>query len=377
MFQPLAGIRVVDLTASVAGPYCGLILAGLGADVIKIEHPERGDDARGWGPPFWNGESAVFLVLNAGKRSLGLDVKSPEGLAVAQRLIERSDVFVQSLRPGLAERLGLGFEQLAARNPRLVYCTIGAFGAAGPRSGQPGYDPLMQAAGGIMSVTGEPGRPPVRAGISAVDQGTGMWSALAILAALMGRDAAGRAQLIDTSLFETAVNWVPYQIAGYLGTGRTPRPMGSGMNMLAPYEAFRARDGWVMLAAGNDRLFAALCEALGAPELAGDARFLTNADRVVHREELAAILGELVARDDSATRAEQARGGRRAGRAGPGHRAGRERRADGGARSAPVRSASGHPGPATRRVAAHVRRRAHRISVAPARPRRALARDPP
>jgi crotonobetainyl-CoA:carnitine CoA-transferase CaiB-like acyl-CoA transferase len=301
VFQPLAGIRVVDLTASVAGPYCGLILAGLGADVIKIEHPERGDDARGWGPPFWNGESAVFLVLNAGKRSLGLDVKSSDGLAVAQRLIERSDVFVQSLRPGLAERLGLGFEQLAARNPRLVYCTIGAFGSVGPRSTQPGYDPLMQAAGGIMSVTGEPGRPPVRAGISAVDQGTGMWSALAILAALMGRDAAGRAQLIDTSLFETAVNWVPYQIAGYLGTGRTPRPMGSGMNMLAPYEAFRARDGWVMLAAGNDRLFATLCEALGAPELAGDARFLSNADRVVHREELAAILGELVARDDSAT----------------------------------------------------------------------------
>ena len=301
MFQPLAGIRVVDLTASVAGPYCGLILAGLGADVIKIEHPERGDDTRDWGPPFWNGESAVFLVLNAGKRSLGLDVKSPEGLAVAHRLVEQADVFVQNLRPGLAERLGLGFDDLAARNPRLVYCTIGAFGAVGPRSAQPGYDPLMQASGGMMSVTGEPGRPPVRAGFSAVDQGTGMWSALAIVAALMSRDAAGQAQLIETSLFETAVGWVPYQIAGYLGTGKTPRPMGSGMNMLAPYEAFRAQDGWVMLAAGNDRLFAALCEALGAGEVAADARFLTNADRVTHREELASILGELVARDDSAT----------------------------------------------------------------------------
>jgi crotonobetainyl-CoA:carnitine CoA-transferase CaiB-like acyl-CoA transferase len=210
-------------------------------------------------------------------------------------------VFVQNLRPGLAERLGLGFEDLAARNPRVVYCTIGAFGAVGPRSAQPGYDPLMQASGGMMSVTGEPGRPPVRAGFSAVDQGTGMWSALAIVAALMGRDAAGQAQLIETSLFETAVGWVPYQIAGYLGTGKTPRPMGSGMNMLAPYEAFRAQDGWVMLAAGNDRLFAALCQALGAGELAADARFLTNADRVTHREELASILGELVARDDSAT----------------------------------------------------------------------------
>jgi crotonobetainyl-CoA:carnitine CoA-transferase CaiB-like acyl-CoA transferase len=301
VFQPLAGIRVVDLTSSIAGPYCGLILGGLGADVVKLEHPERGDDARSWGPPFWNGESAAFLAMNAGKRSLGVDVKSPEGANVVHRLVERADVFVQSVRPGLAERLGFGFDALSARNPRLVYCTIGAFGAAGPRSEQPGYDPLMQAAGGIMSVTGEAGRPPVRAGISAVDQGTGMWAAIAILAALANRDAVGRAQLIDTSLFETAVSWVPYQVAGYLGTGKTPRPMGSGMNMLAPYEAFRARDGWLMLAAANDRLFASLCEALGAPERAHEPRFRTNADRVEHREELAAILGELVAREDVAT----------------------------------------------------------------------------
>jgi crotonobetainyl-CoA:carnitine CoA-transferase CaiB-like acyl-CoA transferase len=300
VFEPLAGIRVVDLTSSVAGPYCGLILAGLGADVVKVEHPERGDDARGWGPPFWNGESAVFLVLNAGKRSIGVDVKSPDGVGVVHRLVERADVFLQSLRPGLAEQLGFGFAQLSELNPRLVYCTIGAFGAVGPRSEQPGYDPLMQAAGGIMSVTGEPDRPPVRAGISAVDQGTGMWAALAILAALMNRDGEGPAQLIDTSLFETAVNWVPYQIAGYLGTGKTPRPMGSGMNMLAPYEAFRVSDGWVMLAAGNDRLFASLCEVLGAAELADDPRFLTNADRVVHREELAAMLRKLVATEETA-----------------------------------------------------------------------------
>jgi crotonobetainyl-CoA:carnitine CoA-transferase CaiB-like acyl-CoA transferase len=301
VFQPLAGIRVVDLTSSIAGPYCGLILAGLGADVVKLEHPERGDDARSWGPPFWNGESVAFLAMNASKRSLGVDVKSTEGAAVVHRLVERADVFVQSLRPGLAERLGFAFEQLAAANSRLVYCTIGAFGTVGPRSDQPGYDPLMQAAGGMMSVTGEPGRPPVRAGFSAVDQGTGMWAAIAILGALMNRDAVGRAQLIDTSLFETAVNWVPYQTAGYLGTGKTPRPMGSGISMLAPYEAFRARDGWVMLGAGNDRLFASLCEALGVAELADDPRFLTNADRVEHREELAAELSERVARQDAAT----------------------------------------------------------------------------
>lgn len=290
---PLTGIRVVDFTASFAGPYCTLVLGALGADVVKIEHPERGDDTRAWGPPFWNGESAAYLSMNANKRSLALDVKTDEGLAIARSLVARCDVFVQNMRPGLVERIGLGYEELRADNPELIYCSIGAFGRDGPLREQPGYDPLMQAAGGIMSLTGEgPDRPRVRLGISAVDQGTGMWSVIGILAALRNRDAGGGGQLVDTSLYETAIGWLPYQLAGYLASGNVPLPQGSGLGLIAPYEAFEASDGAVMLAAGNDRLFAALCGALKLPELVTDPRFLTNPDRCAHRAELAALIAE-------------------------------------------------------------------------------------
>jgi crotonobetainyl-CoA:carnitine CoA-transferase CaiB-like acyl-CoA transferase len=299
--SPLAGVRVLEVTTSLAGPYCTLILGALGADIVKIEPPERGDDTRAWGPPFWDGVSATYLATNASKRSLALGLRSPEGREAVLRLAERSDVFVQNLRPGLVERLGLGFEDVAARSPRIVYCSIGAFGKTGPLRDRPGYDPLMQAAGGIMSVTGEPGHPPARAGVSVVDQGTGMWATIAILAALRTRNQGTPAQLLDLSLYETAVNWLPYQIAGYLGSGRVPRPMGSSIGMIAPYQAFAATDGWVMVAAGNDRLFAALCGELGLPELAEDPRFLTNPDRVAHREELAALLAERFREESLAT----------------------------------------------------------------------------
>jgi crotonobetainyl-CoA:carnitine CoA-transferase CaiB-like acyl-CoA transferase len=301
VFSPLAGVRVLDFTTSLAGPYCTLVLGALGADVLKIEHPERGDDTRTWGPPFWNGVSATYLALNANKRSLAVDLKRAPGLEVVLRLAASADVFVQNMRPGLAERVGLGFDAVRERNPRVVYCSIGAFGRVGPLRHQPGYDPLMQAAGGIMSVTGEPGRPPTRAGVSVVDQGTGLWSTIAILAAIRARDAGAGAQLIDTSLYETAVNWLPYQIVGYLGSGEVPRPMGSGLGIIAPYEAFAARDAWVMIAAGNDRQFAALCEALGDRELAVNPRFRTNPDRVRNREELAGRIGERFATEEAAT----------------------------------------------------------------------------
>ncbi len=290
MFSPLAGTRVLDVTTSLAGPYCTLILGALGADVVKVEHPERGDDTRAWGPPFWDGESAIFLAANASKRSLAVDLKAADGLEALLRVAERSDVVVQSLRPGLAEQIGLGYERVSSRQPRVIYCSIGAFGTAGPLRERPGYDPLMQAAGGIMSVTGEPGRPPVRAGVSLVDQGTGMWAALAILAAFRARDQGAGAQHVDLSLYETAVNWLPYQVAGYLGSGVVPRPMGTALGIISPYQAFEAADGWVMLAAGNDRQFAALCSTLGLPDLAEDPRFRTNPDRVAHRDELATII---------------------------------------------------------------------------------------
>lgn len=301
MFSPLAGIRVLDVTSSLAGPYATLILGALGADVVKVEHPERGDDTRAWGPPFWDGESATYLAANASKRSLAVDLKHPDGLEAALRVAGRSDVFVQNLRPGLAERIGLGFEAVRKRRPDVVYCTIGAFGRAGPLREQPGYDPLMQAAGGIMSVTGEQGRQPVRAGVSVVDQGTGMWTVIAILAALRARDLGASAQLVDLSLYETAVNWLPYQIAGTLGSGHVPRAMGTALGIIAPYQAFEASDGWVMLAAGNDRQFAALCEALGRPELADDPRFLANPNRVANRDALSAIIAERFRAEPAAT----------------------------------------------------------------------------
>ena len=301
MFSPLAGIRVVDFTTSIAGPFCTQTLAALGAEVVKIEHPERGDDARSWGPPFWNGESAAFLGVNAGKRSLALDVKDPAGLEVMLKLLDRADVFVQNMRPGLCERLGLGFDALKARNDRLVYCTIGAFGRVGPLAQQPGYDPLMQASGGIMSITGESAeRPPVRCGVSVIDEGTAMWSVIGILAALRARDTGAGAQLVDTSLYETAVAWLPFQLIGYLASGKVPQPQGSGVGMIAPYEAFQARDRWVMVAAGNDRLYQSLCEVLEAPELAEDERFRTNPDRCAHRHELAAIIQERFRARDAA-----------------------------------------------------------------------------
>jgi crotonobetainyl-CoA:carnitine CoA-transferase CaiB-like acyl-CoA transferase len=301
VFSPLDGVRVLDFTTSLAGPYCTLILGALGADVVKVEHPERGDDTRAWGPPFWDGESATYLAANASKRSLAVDVKHPDGVEAVLRVAERSDVFVQNLRPGLAERIGLGFDGLAARSPRIVYCSIGAFGKAGPLSEHPGYDPLMQAAGGIMSVTGEAGRQPVRAGISVVDQGTGMWSVIGILAALRARELGAGAQLVDTSLYETAVNWLPYQIAGYLGSGKVPRPMGTALGIISPYQTFEARDRWVMLAAGNDRQFASLCEVLGRPELADDPRFRTNPDRVANRDALSAAIQERFREEDAGT----------------------------------------------------------------------------
>jgi crotonobetainyl-CoA:carnitine CoA-transferase CaiB-like acyl-CoA transferase len=292
VFDPLAGVRVLDVTTSLAGPYATLILGALGADVVKVEHPQRGDDTRAWGPPFWNDESVTYLAANASKRSLAVDLKHADGLEAVLRVAADCDVFVQNLRPGLAERIGLGFDAIRKRRPDVVYCAIGAFGKEGPLREQPGYDPLMQAAGGIMSVTGEQGRQPVRAGVSVVDQGTGMWAVIGILAALRARELGAPAQLIDLSLYETAVNWLPYQLAGYLGSDRVPRAMGTALGIISPYQAFEASDSWVMLAAGNDRQFASLCATLGVPEIAADERFLTNPDRVANRDALSGIIAE-------------------------------------------------------------------------------------
>jgi crotonobetainyl-CoA:carnitine CoA-transferase CaiB-like acyl-CoA transferase len=297
--RPLAGTSVVDVTSSLAGPTATQLLAALGADVVKVE-PFAGDHARDWGPPFLGDEGAMFLASNAGKRSLALDLGDERGREIVRRLADRADVFVQSLRPGAAERHGLGADELRARNPRLVHCSIGAFGTKGPLSDQPGYDPLLQAASGIMSVTGEADRPPVRVGVSLIDLGTGVWAALGVLAALYEREQTGVGRTLELSLYETALSQLSYQLVGNLGSGFVPGREGSGFPQIAPYQVFPTRDGELMIVAGNDKLFAAFCDALGVPELAGDARFLTNPDRVANRAELVALLEEWTRERDSA-----------------------------------------------------------------------------
>jgi len=234
----------------------------------------------------------MFLSVNAGKRSLAVSLRDERGLEVVHRLADRADVFVQSLRPGLADELGLGDEALRARNPRLVYCSLGAYGRTGPLSREPGYDALMQAAGGLISMTGEPGRPGVRVGSSLIDMGTGMWAALGVVAALLERERSGRSTVVDTSLYETALSYVGYHLVGYLADGTVPSGQGTVFPMVAPYQVFPTRDGELMIAAGNDRLFVALCDVAELPELASDPRFLTNPDRVASREELVAVLSE-------------------------------------------------------------------------------------
>jgi formyl-CoA transferase/CoA:oxalate CoA-transferase len=287
--RPLAGTRVVDVTSSLAGPTATQLLAALGADVVKVE-PLTGDHARAWGPPFLDGESAMFLASNAGKRSLGVDLGDERGRAIVQRLVDGADVFLQSLRPGAAERHGLDASTLRARNPRLVHCSISAFGSSGPLRDQPGYDPLLQAASGIMSVTGETSGRPVRVGVSLIDLGTGVWAALGVLAAVFERERTGVGRTLELSLYETALSLLSSQLVGYLGTGAVPGREGSAFPLIAPYQTFPTLDGELMIVAGNDKLFTALCDVLGAPELAADARFLTNPDRVANRTELVALL---------------------------------------------------------------------------------------
>jgi len=293
MDAPLAGLLVADLTQNVAGPYCTQILGDMGAQVVKIERPERGDDARAWAPPSWGDESAAFMSVNRNKRSLAVDMKAPEGRAILERLIARADVLVQSLRAGAIEELGLGWEPARGLNPRLVYCSITAFGTEGPYRDRPGYDPLMQASGGIMSVTGHPDGPPARVPVSLVDMGTGMWAVTAILAALRERDRTGGGVHVTTALFDTALAWTTFQMTNYLASGEVPSPQGSGTPMIAPYEAFPSRDAWVMIAAGSDALFLKCCRALGLPALGADARFKNNPARVNNRvalvEALAAV----------------------------------------------------------------------------------------
>ena len=287
---PLAGTRVVEIGHSVAAPYAALILAELGAEVIKVERPGHGDDARAWGPPFIDQMSAVFHALNRLKRSVTLDLKSADGVAKLKALARLSDVVIQNQKPGLAEALGIGAAALTASSPRLVYASIHAFGKVGPLKDRPGYDPQMQAFGGLMSVTGHPGQPAVRTGPSIIDMGTGMWVAMGVLTALLRRQETGKGCVVDTSLYETALGWMAYFLPIWTVSGKVPGKAGSGTVMIAPYQAFPTKDGELIIAAGNDTLFAKLARVMGHPEWADDARFRTNGFRVENKPALVALI---------------------------------------------------------------------------------------
>lgn len=290
---PLGGVLVVDLTRVLAGPFCTLLLADQGARVIKVERPGRGDDARHIGP-FRGGASAYFHSLNRGKESIALDLREPRDREVFERLLARADVLVENFRPGVMERLGYGYPELARRHPRLVYARTSGFGSTGPERDRPAYDMVVQAMGGIMSLTGHPGSPPIRVGTSIGDLAAGLFTAAGISSALYQRERTGRGTFVDVAMLDAQVALLENAIARLQITGEVPGPLGSRHPSIAPFQAFATGSDPIVIAAGNDELFARLAEVLGAPELARDPRFATNADRCRHVDALeAAIEGRL------------------------------------------------------------------------------------
>ncbi len=297
---PLAldGIRVIDLSRVIAGPWCGALLADLGADVIKVEDTGPGDESRTW-PPHIDEEAAAYLLLNRNKRGMTLDLKAPEGVQVVKALARTADVLVENFRTGTMEGFGLGYDVLAEINPRLIYCSVSAFGRTGPRKDSPGYEALMQAFSGIMSITGEPGGHPVRSAVSFLDLTTGVLCTLGVCAAILQRERTGLGQRVDGSLLETAVSLLAYHAEGYLLAGLVPKPLGSGHPSLSPYRNFRCGDGqWIFIAAANDRFWQKLARALGLHWMVTDPRFAKNLERVANRVELEAILEETIARHE-------------------------------------------------------------------------------
>jgi formyl-CoA transferase len=304
--RPLEGLRVLDMSRALAGPYCTMMLGDMGADVIKVERPGRGDESRNWGPPFvgepygpYPGESAYYMAINRSKRSLTVDLKSPEGQKIICEIATRSDVLVENFRTGSLEKLGLGYEDIKEVNPRLVYCSISGYGRTGPYASRPGYDFIIQAEGGIMGVTGPEEGPPYRVGVSIVDITTGMFASTAILAALRAREESGFGQLIDLSLMDSIVALLANVASNYLVGGTEPKRMGNAHFNIAPYEVFRARDRWITLGALNDRQWGMLCDFVEMPELKDDPRFADNHSRVTNREELAEILNRVFSTRDA------------------------------------------------------------------------------
>ncbi len=289
---PLDDLLVVDLTRVLSGPYCTLLLGDMGARVIKIEQPGRGDDTRGWGPPFVGAESAYFLSVNRNKESLTLDLKQPGAKRILEQLLDRADVLVENFRPGTMARLGFDDRSVADRWPRLVYCSISGFGQTGPRRDQPGYDAVIQAEAGLMSITGESAGPPLRLGVAIADIVSGMFAAQGIAMALLARGRTGRGQRVDIGMLDATAALLTYQAASYFATGTAPSRQGNRHPTIVPYETFAAQDGDFVLAVGNDDLWRRFCKVIELPLLSDDRRFVTNRDRVEHYDELKPLLDE-------------------------------------------------------------------------------------
>jgi crotonobetainyl-CoA:carnitine CoA-transferase CaiB-like acyl-CoA transferase len=289
---PLAGLRVLDLTRVLAGPTCTQMLGDLGAEVIKIERPEAGDDTRGFAPPFWPNtqESAYFLGVNRNKRSVTLDIAKPEGQAIVHRLLEHCDILVENFKVGALAKYGLGWEQLKQKHPRLIYCSITGFGQTGPYAPRPGYDALIQAMGGVMSLTGAPDGSPQKVGIPVADLFAGLYGCIGILAALNHRNATGQGQQIDIGMLDTHVAWLANQGMNFLATGENPPRLGNQHPNISPYQEFPTKDGYIILAVGNDPTFERFCKAFGCEALLADPRFTTNAERVANRDLVTASL---------------------------------------------------------------------------------------
>lgn len=291
MGAALEGIKVVDLTRALAGPYCSMMLGDFGAEIIKVEMPGTGDDTRQWGPPFLNGESAYFMSCNRNKKSITLNLKTSTDKEILWELIKECDVLLENFRPGTMEKLGYSTEKLLEVNPGLIYCRISGFGQTGPYSKRPGFDVILQAMSGIMSITGEENGPPVKVGVAMADIGAGMWAAFGILTALLARNRNGKGQVVDVSLLDGQVAWLTYMAGNYFATGVNPKELGSGHPNIVPYQAFQTKDEkYIIVGVGNDSLWKKFCKVAGLLHIMDDPRYATNPKRLENREDVLRIV---------------------------------------------------------------------------------------
>lgn len=297
MNDVFAGIRVLDFSHALAGPYCTMLLAGYGAEVLKIESPDGGDVGRSWAPPLTNGEASYFLGLNASKQGVAIDLKRPEGVELCLRLVEKADVLIENMRPGTMERLGLGYTAARARNEKLIYCSISGYGQNGPRRDDAAMDLILQASSGLISVTGTPAGETVRCGHSVADITSGMFALIGILMALRVRDQSGVGQLVDVSMFDSMVSAMASNFANYFGSGVLPKPLGTAFPTIVPYRAFACQDREIVIAVASEKLWQSFCPALGHPELASQPEYATNALRVANRVALEAKIEEIFRTD--------------------------------------------------------------------------------